>query len=481
LSCVGVVRHWRLRRDVRESYVSAAKRVEQSLGPLSSVISPALLETQANGQRAIDSLETFLALERALMQYVEHALLASADETLLALAQSRLSRFWADGRLDQTTGRFAAVAATLLEADRVTALKSPTTVRDSCEPMPRGGTVPVSTHHRHMESRWYNFEPELGADHSSLEKLIIKAEQRYAEVGAELAKHFVSHFQKAKHPVKGVLRQRDVFATQVQPRLTEGKIAYVWVDALRFEMARELCDVLRDDFDLAMQPALGTLPTITEIGMAALLPRQNTARVVPGRWQARTDIDGTVIRTAGPHCFPEAAGVPVFDAKLEDLLPKPSKRVRDGVSNAQLVLITSQEIDELCEQDNITQARRQMDGVLNDLRRGFRVLSDLGVTSIVFTADHGHLFADEISDAMKIDAPGGDTADLHRRVWVGVGGTSAPSYLRTSLASLGVDSPLLPTMDLRASEPREERGRISTAVCRHRNDISGRRQRRKPG
>ena len=41
---------------------------------------------------------------------------------------------------------------------------------------------------------------------------------------------------------------------------------------------------------------------------------------------------------------------------------------------------------------------------------------------------------------MKIDAPGGDTADLHRRVWIGIGGTSAPSYLRTSLAALGVDS-----------------------------------------
>src|SRR5437867_5782600 len=33
--CVGVARHWRLRRDVRQSYVSAAKRVEQSLDPLS--------------------------------------------------------------------------------------------------------------------------------------------------------------------------------------------------------------------------------------------------------------------------------------------------------------------------------------------------------------------------------------------------------------------------------------------------------------
>jgi hypothetical protein len=132
------------------------------------------------------------------------------------------------------------VAATLLEADRVAKVlkKVPATVPGLVRAYAEGEApwCLLDTHHRHMESRWYNFEPELGADHSSLEKLIIKAEQRYAEVGAELAKHFVSHFHKAKHPVKGVLRQRDVFATQVQPKLTAGKIAYVWVDALRVKV-----------------------------------------------------------------------------------------------------------------------------------------------------------------------------------------------------------------------------------------------------
>jgi hypothetical protein len=124
------------------------------------------------------------------------------------------------------------------------------------------------------------------------------------------------------------------------------------------------------------------------------------------------------------------------------VLPKPSKKVKEGIQNAQLVLITSQEIDELCEQDNITQARRHMDGVLNDLRRGFRILADLGVKSIVLAADHGHLFGEAISEDMKIEAPGGDTADLHRRVWVGVGGSAEPSYLRASLSSLGMESDL---------------------------------------
>ena len=63
-----------------------------------------------------------------------------------------------------------------------------------------------------------------------------------------------------------------------------------------------------------------------------------------------------------------------------------------------------------------------MDGVLDHLRRGVRVLRDLGIKTIILAADHGHLFAEEIGEDMKIDAPGGETADLHRRVWVGVGG-----------------------------------------------------------
>jgi len=123
---------------------------------------------------------------------------------------------------------------------------------------------------------------------------------------------------------------------------------------------------------------------------------------------------------------------------LDNLLPKPSKRVREGIKNAQLILVTSQEIDELCEQDNITQARRQMDGVLNDLRRGIRVLVDLGIERIVVASDHGHLFADELREDMKVDAPGGEPADLHRRGWLGQGGNADDAFLRTPLSALGM-------------------------------------------
>ena len=83
-----------------------------------------------------------------------------------------------------------------------------------------------------------------------------------------------------------------------------------------------------------------------------------------------------------------------------------------------------------------------MDDMLLELRRAFRVLTQLGVETIIFAADHGYLFGDELSEDRKIDAPGGDTADLHRRVWVGRGGTADPAYLRAKLSDFGLGGDL---------------------------------------
>ncbi|MCX8012739.1 MAG: PglZ domain-containing protein, partial [Rectinema sp.] len=220
----------------------------------------------------------------------------------------------------------------------------------------------------------------------------------------------------------------------------------VWVDALRYEMGRELARLLEEDFEVEFQPGLAAVPTITEIGMSALLPYANTEPrvVVTDNGRLALQIQGSILAERKDRIafLKEYAGVKVFDTKLDDLLPKPSKRVRDNIAQAQFILVTSQEIDELCEQDNISQARRQMDGVLNDLRRGLRILAEIGIERIIVAADHGHLFADELSEDMKIDPPGGATKALHRRVWIGQGGAANDAVLRMPLAKLGMESEL---------------------------------------
>lgn len=436
-ACVELAKSWRLRRDVRESYVAAAAAVEKEFS---------LAKLEFSPERIVE-VETFPAVERALLRHVENALLGKADRKLLDLAESRLSSFWSDAMpaIQARWALIASAAEVLMAADRVAEdLKTPPEAVPQWVEKYTGTWCLLDTHHRHLESRWHDFDP--GRDSESLEKLIARARQRYVEVGSELAKQFVEAFAEAQHPISGVLRQTHVFDRQVRPQLDEGKIAYLWVDALRYEMARELSEVLKDDFELSIQPAIATIPTITEIGMAALLPRaEHSVKVVSvGGGKLALEVDGTIVKNRNDRiAYLEArAGVPVFAAKLDDLLPKPRKKVREGIESAKLILVTSQEIDELCEKGNFTQAWRQMDGVLNDLRRGVRVLADHGVKSIVMVADHGYLFAEEVGEDMKIDPPGGGTADLHKRVWLGVGGTSDASYLRTSLASLGVESEL---------------------------------------
>ncbi|HBL24226.1 MAG TPA: hypothetical protein DDZ40_08930 [Deltaproteobacteria bacterium] len=435
-ACVELARAWRLRRDRRESYVAAALRVEQEFN-----IAALTFESEA-----MVNIETFPAIEGALLRYAENRLLEKTDGDMLTLAESRKAGFWCDAepKLQARWALVAAAAEVLLEAERVEKAlkKSPQSITGMIKEYAEGAEpwCLLDTQHRHMESRWYNFEPH-GDDHDSIEKLVIQARRRYVAVGSEIARQFLTELQK-KAPDKSIARQREVFENHVKPFLAEKKTAYVWVDALRFEMGRELARLLREDFEVDLYPALAAVPTVTEIGMAALLPgAQGDSKVVTaGSGKLALEINGTVIKDRKDRLtlLKKHAGVEVFDTKLDNLLPKPSKKVREGIENAQLILVTSQEIDELCEQDNITQARRQMDGILNDLRRGVRMLIDMGIERIVLAADHGHLFVDELSEDMKVDSPGGETADLHRRVWVGHGGNADDAFLRAPLNALGI-------------------------------------------
>jgi len=436
-ACAALAKAWRLRRDTRESYVAAARRVEREF----------MLDSEDFDPKAIGDLETFPAIERALLRHAEKRLLEATDGDVLTLAESRAKRFWCDAE-PQLQARWALVASAaevLLEAERVEQAlkKAPASLADLIKEYAQASQpwCLLDTCHRNMESRWHNFEPH-GGDDENLEKLIIRARQRYVAVGSEVARVFVIRLGE-RFPCKGVTRQRDIFEKYVKPVLGKEKVAYVWVDALRFEMGRELARLLGDDFEVEVQPALAAAPTVTEIGMAALLPGAHEAAkvVTAGGGRLALEVGGSVIKDRKDRVtlLKERAGVEVFDAKLDDLLPKPTKKVREGIGSAQLILVTSQEIDELCEQDNITQARRQMDGVLNDLRRGIRVLAELGVERIVLASDHGHLFAEELSEDMKVEAPGGQTVDLHRRVWVGRGGQADDALLRAPLSALGME------------------------------------------
>jgi hypothetical protein len=61
---------------------------------------------------------------------------------------------------------------------------------------------------------------------------------------------------------------------------------------------------------------------------------------------------------------------------------------------------------------------------------------------VIITADHGFLAGDKLMIGEPLDPPGGETADLHRRVWVGKGGAKVAECLRKSVSAFGLGGDL---------------------------------------
>ena len=165
--------------------------------------------------------------------------------------------------------------------------------------------------------------------------------------------------------------------------------------------------------EVIVRPAVGALPSITPIGMAALQPGASASFSVVeqgGKLGARID-DAFLPDLAARKKF-AAARVPEARRHHARRAAEPAAvEARQEDRRRQVVIVRSQEIDHAGEAGFTFQARQVMDTVIDNLARAIRKLAAAGVEHAVVTADHGHLFfAADRDESMRIDAPGGDTS-----------------------------------------------------------------------
>ncbi|HEC36334.1 MAG TPA: PglZ domain-containing protein [Anaerolineae bacterium] len=440
-AAVDLARAWRNRRDVADAYVHWAERVQAEIG-LGS------LELDLD---VLARTETFAGGEVRLQREVETALAKRPASRLVELAEARLSGFWSTQR-PEIKARWEVVAdagRVLVEAARVeSALKGKKWSSGSLLSAYALGDRPwceLDTAQRHLERDFHRFELDV-QQHESLIQLVAKARQRYAAVSDHLADLFTRAYAADRFELPGVLLQADVYQEVVGPAAESGRVAYILVDALRFEMARELSAILEQAWKPDLTPVPATPPTVTEIGMAALLPgAERGLTVIPTEGnRLAAVVAGRTLKTRQDRLahFEEVVEGNVVVAKLDQLAPLSDTRLSQMIKSADLVVVTATEgIDGLCENDPAL-ARRMLDDVLNQLRRAVKTLFALGIETVVISADHGYLFGEKLTIGSKIDAPGGKTATLKRRVWVGQGGAEAPAFLRAPLSAFGIGGKL---------------------------------------
>jgi hypothetical protein len=298
----------------------------------------------------------------------------------------------------------------------------------------------LDTLHRHFEKKASSLEFLLSEQPAEIEQMVTVTRQRYAETAGRMAEAFVRALVVSKFEVQGRYGQVQTFERAVAPEIGGKRVAYLMVDALRYELARELVDLLSTDFEAELEAVTGTMPGVTDVGMAALLPHAANAFAVRiGKKETmEVHVGDAILRNREDRIayIEKHAGVPVVSLRLED--PKQFKtKLKKLGDGAGLVVVSSREIDRVGEED-LTEARRYMDDVLRHVRLAVHMLVKAGIEYFVVAADHGYLFGEDLGESEKIDPPGGRTVLLHRRVWVGEGGAASDSYLRTTLQKFGV-------------------------------------------
>ena len=416
-----------LRGNHATRYVALAEKVEGDIGLAAAEIDAAFL----------GKIDTFALEERALLAHAGELIYTGRYEDALKTVRERSRSFW----VDRDVNRQAQWEACRLMAALGEAIKRVRPLLGKTNGSPgrwveayagEKGWFQVDSLQRSLET-WVakmDQEPET-------EQALAVVRRAHEELLKRMAEGFTKVFAKAEWTVFGVLHQTGIYPDVV--KTMGGRVAYFLVDAMRFEMGEELAQQLEGAIDLTVSPAIAALPTITCVGMAALLPGASSDfSVIESKNKLAANVEGSAMVTLSDRMKFLKAKVPgASEMLLGRVLNESRARLRSLIENAPLVVVRSQEIDALGENVDELTARAAMEGVIGNVARAIRKLAAAGIESFVVTADHGHQFSMRKHDDMKTDNPGGKAVELHRRCWIGHGGTTPAGCVRASGADLG--------------------------------------------
>lgn len=252
----------------------------------------------------------------------------------------------------------------------------------------------------------------------------------------------------------GVRKQWWFYEQHVAPVLDRNdreKVFVIISDALRYEIADELRESLVEDLrgEAALTPLLGILPSITMLGMAALLPgAQQTLELEdrPDVLVSGQSSSGTTNRTA----ILNTAGVSGTTLGATELLAMGRDEGRQAVQPHRVIYIYQNRIDAIGDKaasergvfDACSKAIEEISQVVR------KIANQLNGTNILVTSDHGFLYQRQpLAQHDKVKPPTGEVIDSGRRHALG-------RNLRNEDGTLSFNLPYLQPEGLTAQAPR---------------------------
>lgn len=262
--------------------------------------------------------------------------------------------------------------------------------------------------------------------HGLMQSVIDQARARYRRLAEKVQTVFTKHLEATGWPPEGRLANADVFDRLLADRLKENgrRVAYLMVDALRYELGVALEKMLAEDGPVELQAAYAQLPTITLVGMASLLPgaRSNLS--------LSFDADALVPKLGGVRVASVSQRMDAlrtrFGDRFHEMPLNDFVRGRPKITETvDLLVLRSTEIDSQLE-NNPETTLGLIPGTLKMIRVALHKLRGLGFKEAVIVTDHGFfLNAQAEAGDVCIKPQGNWPVIAHDRIMLGDGSPDA--------------------------------------------------------
>ena len=434
---------WRERSDITEEYIKESERIQGIYGIASEIFNP----------KNIIDVQTFPVFDEILIKFCLNETDNINLTELQKIVSKRKNNFWANEKAE------ISLIWTIIEYCLKLRLSIQKALKDIAkkeldfselinlyiEEGAHKGWYLIDRNYRLLESKYAEFDIGSNFD-DMIEKLIIKIRNEYSKLLNIQAEKTSSSLRIDQNiEIKKVLRQKDILRQKVLPILQDKKrCAYFLVDAFRYEMGEELFESIENYEQKNILPALASIPTITPFGMLSLLLNFNEViHVEPINKKIILKVNDNKVNSRNERLkfIEDKISYSIKNFKLDEVI-KPKKSVREEIKKADMVIVTSQEIDSLCEGGENLLARQVMNQIILNLKRAIYHLLELGIEEFIISADHGYLLGNEMGKELKVNCPNGETYSLHKRVWIGKGGNNPENTIRFRASDFGYKSEL---------------------------------------
>lgn len=400
------------------AYEDAATLVSTQLG----------LEGLCSGIEDFGELDTFSFEERGFLRRFAVELQAGEFENARNIVLRRRGSFWVerDARRSAEWQLADLAARLLLEIQSLSGEMAVKRTLDDHLAFYTELFVKVDSIHRTMEQVAAEIAPVI----SPLSDVLSKAREAHRSACDLLSRKFQQEAASTGWPSSSIPRAVDTFDRWVEPRWKAGeRVAYFWIDALRYELAMALEANLAIQHTTKLDVACASMPCLTPIGMSSLLPgaaSQLEIDVVEGKPTAR--MHGKII--AGPKERLEvlAAHVGVNRTCMANLEDIANGKFPENLDAVEVLAVKTTDIDALGE-NNPLYFIAMLPGILRKIQAAVNQLADAGFHRVIIATDHGFGWMFSTSAGNAINKPPGEWKMMKDRALLGTGSEDSTSLV----------------------------------------------------